>query len=120
MILQKIVTKEDFYKTYFNILNPVLSLTGSEINILSEFLKLKNTFNGFSDNESNKLTFSSTSRQLVCEKLNISKYNLNNYIKGLKKKNMIIDLGNGEYKFNPYLEVNPENGFEITFKIKID
>lgn len=120
MNLQRIVSREEFYNTYFSILNPVLKLTNKEIDILSEFLKIKETIKGRDENSTNKLTFSSTSRQIVCDKLNISKYNLNNYIQGLKKKRMIIDLGNGEYKLNPYLEVSPEEGFEVTFNIKID
>lgn len=119
MILQKQVRKEDFYRECLSIMNTVFNLTNTEIKILSEFLNLKTSFNLFEENESNKLTFSSTSRELVCSKLGISKYNLNNYINGLKKKRMIIELGSGEYKLNPYLEFNNDKDFEITFKIKI-
>ena len=118
MILQKVVGSENYYKECLNILNTVLKLTATEINILGEFLKLKDNFRTFPEDESNKLTFSSTSRQLVCEKLDMSKYNLNNYITGLKRKNMIIELGKGEYKLNPYIELNKEQEFEVTFKIK--
>lgn len=119
MILQKTVSIEDFHKSYLNILNSVLNLTVKEIEILSEFLKIKQGFESFSDEERNKLTFSSTSRHIVCEKLKVSKYNLNNYIKGLKEKRMIIDLGRGSYKLNPYLDINPVEGIDITFKLKL-
>lgn len=118
MILQKTISKENFYNTYFSLLNPIFNLTKLEIDILSEFLKLYKELNGVKD--ADKMIFSSTSRQLICERLDISKYNLNNYIKSLKKKNMIVDLGDGKYMFNPYLNIDPQDGFEITFKIKIN
>lgn len=118
MILQKVVGGDKYYNECLHIMNTVLKLTTTEINVLSEFLKLKESFNNFPEDERNKLTFSSTSRQLVCEKLDISKYNLNNYIKGLKRKNMIIDLGRGNYKLNPYIELDSKQEFELTFKIK--
>lgn len=118
MILQKVVGSDRYYKECLHILNTVLKLTTTEINVLSEFLKLKEGFELFQEYERNKLTFSPTSRQFVCEKLGISKYNLNNYIKGLKRKNMIIDLGKGVYKLNPYIDLNSANEFEVTFKIK--
>lgn len=117
MILQKTINRDEFYETYFKLLNPIFNLTNLEINILSEFLKLYQDFKNIE--EVNKLVFSSASRQLVSDRLNISKYNLNNYIKSLRQKNMIIDTGNGEYIFNPYLKVIPEDDFDITFKIKL-
>lgn len=118
MLLQKTVNKDDFHKECLTILNSVLKLTTTEIQVLAEFLKLKSSFELFSEEESNKLTFSSTSRQFVCDKLGISKYNLNNYINVLKKKRMIVEYDKGIYKLNPYIKFDEKEGLKVTFIIK--
>lgn len=121
MVLQQNLSKEDFYKKYYKVLNGLLNMTNTEINILSEFSTIRSNLpDTFSEEDKDKYTFSSVSRQLVCDTLKVSKFNLNNYIKVLKSKRVILSRGK-DYYINPqlFVDITKTNLAEITFKFKL-
>jgi len=88
-------TQEEFYYNYLLALNGTLRLSNKELIILSEFIKY--TVKYFNEPE---LVFSSVIRKKVQAKLKISSFNVNNYIKTLKQKKIILSK-------NQLLYVNP-------------
>lgn len=121
MILNKQVSKEDFYKSYYTALNGILNLSNKQLDVLSEFSIIRNNLpDNFTDEQKDEYTFSSTSRNVICEKLGISIYNLNNYIKGLKEKGMIVSK-NGDYTLNRmiFIPVQEGSNSEIIFRFNI-
>lgn len=119
MILKKEVNKDNFYKTYYSALNGILNLTGKQIDVLSEFSNIRDELpDTFTEDQKDEYTFSSSTRGIICEKLSITIYNLNNIIKELKNKGFIINKSKKEYKINPFLFRKRENT-EIVFKFNI-
>lgn len=118
MILKKEVSRENFYKTYYSALNGILNLTGKQIEVLAEFSNIRDELSdAFTEEQKDTYTFSSSSRGIICEKLGITIYNLNNIIKDLKNKGFIITTEKS-YKINPFLFKNKED-IEVTFKFLI-
>lgn len=117
---RKRVNKEDFYYIYLKTLNGHLSLTNRELEVLVELCKLQNQNinKGYSDKQLAKQVFGASSRKLVRSHLNISPYNLNNIIKVLKTKRVLLDTEDG-YKINPSLYVSDTEDQQINFKIEI-
>ena len=77
--IKQVVAKPDQYKMFLKILSALmnLKLSDREINIIDGFYQ-----------ESNGI-ISKESRKLVAEKLNITEFNLNNYLKQMRKKNVM-------------------------------
>ncbi len=110
------VKDSTYYQSYLQILNGILKLTRTEILVLAQFMDLKNSLDSsiLSDSLKKKLLLSSENRKYIQETLDISEQNLNNYIKILKDKKMIID---GE--LNPKIYINKIDGQEISFKLAL-
>lgn len=117
MILNKKVTRDNYYKTYYSALNGILNLTNKQIDVLSEFSIIKNNLpDTFTEEQKDIYTFSSSTRLIICEKLGITIYNLNNIIKDLKDKGFILTKNNKDYKINPFLFKKIEEESEVIFK----
>lgn len=101
MKLQLQVTKEEFYKKYYQAINGVLKLTNKELLILETLSYRK--FLGQSDKE----LFSSKNRTVITKELGISRFNFNNYIKSLSDRKILI-------KSNKQLSINSAIYQDIT------
>lgn len=110
MILEKNINRKELYKTYYQILNSVLNLTKTEIEILDKFREL-------SKDDAHKL--GSDERKLISSELKMSIYNLNNYIRTLKDKGMLITVDN-KLIINPNLLLEDNKpSYSVKFKINI-
>ena len=100
MILTKEVTKQNFYKTYYKAINGILELTNKQMEVLAEFSYIRDSLpDTFTDTQKDEYTFSTSTRNIICEKLGITIFNLNNLIKELKEKGYIdILIDRIEYK----------------------
>lgn len=112
-ILKRKVDTENFYYIYLKTLNGHLSLTNRELGVLVELCKLQAKY------DDSKLVFSSTSREAIRTQLNISPFNLNNIIKSLRSKKLII-TEDKKYYINPKIFVpNTDTEYSINFKIEV-
>lgn len=119
MILKKEVSNDNFYKTYYSALNGILNLTNKQIDVLAELSNIKNELSDtFTEEQKDQYTFSSSSRSIVCDKLGITIFNLNNIIKDLKKKGFIIIKENKDLSINPFLYKRKED-CEIIFRFNL-
>lgn len=113
------VTPEKYYETYFRIMNGVLALSNKEILILSEFCsRYYKLVNAVATEEVNKIVFGAESRKLVASAVNMSIYNLNNYMHTLRTKKLIIKDDNG-YSISPRIYV-PLQDIEILFNLSVN
>lgn len=121
MIIRRKISREEFYINYYKALNFMLRLSKKELAILAAFANTMATLpSDYTSDQINAMTFSSVSRKIIAESLGMSIYNLNNYIKSIKDKGVIIN--NGEKIFiNPKLWVNSNNldnyNIEISFTL---
>ena len=115
MKLQLQVNKEDFYNKYYQTINGILKLTGKELAILVLLSNSKLQL-GITDKE----LFSSKSRKLMAETLGISKFNLNNYIKSMKDRGIIIKQEKS-LAINPavYKDITSTNTIDLIFSFNI-
>ena len=107
-------TDKYFYRHYLQILNGILKLTRTEQSVLAQFMDIKDSLDktDLSEDLKNSLLFGADNRKYVQESLNMSEHNLNNYIKMLRDKQMII----GE-SINPKLYIKKQNGSKISFEL---
>ena len=120
-ILKRKVEQEDFYLVYLKTLNGHLGLTNRELDVLVQLCKTQASFSdeGYSDEQLSKIVFSSGSRQLIREHLQISPFNLNNIIKVLRAKKILLTVGK-RYYINPRIFVsNKDKEYSINFKIEV-
>ncbi len=114
------VTDKTFYQAYLQILNGILKLTRMEIFVLAQFMNLKDALDGTDLDPAYKerILFSSENRKIVKENLKITEQNLNNYIKSLKDKKVILyELG--YYKITPKIYIRKsQNNVQFKFKIQ--
>lgn len=119
-ILKRKVQKEDFYKIYLKTLNGHLELTSRELDVLIEFCKLQSSYSNEEVDSNPQLIFGNSPRQEIRTTLGISPYNLNNIIKSLKAKGVLLVKGKS-YVINPRLFVpNTDKEYSINFKIEIE
>lgn len=87
----------EFYQTHLKVLNAVLpiNITNKEIEILAEFMTLPKEL-------TNGNLFNTQARKNVSEKLSLKEGGMNNHIKNMKKKGLIIGNTN-ELKIAPAL-----------------
>lgn len=120
--LKKQVTKDNFYSSYLKAMNGYLELTGREFEVLVELCKLQAQYLqlDYSQAQLSALIFGATSRKLIRTHLNISPYNLNNVLKTLRDKKLILIAEDKSYSLNPQLFVNnDELEYTITYKFNI-
>lgn len=120
-LTKKVSDETEFYSVYLTIMNGILGLTDLEIKVLAEFMLLKNyqerAKSFLSKEEINRVLFGAANRKIVQNRLKISQHNLNNYVKSLKDKRMLVDE-------NGYISINssiflpiPEKGETIKFDL---
>lgn len=97
MILIRTIERKDFYPSYYKSLNYMLNLSKKELAILSYF---SNTMASMSKeynlSQASAMTFSSSNRKIIADSLDISIYNLNNYIKSLTDKGIFTKIETNE------------------------
>jgi len=85
MEINRAVDSESFYIEYIHAFNGFLRLSKKEILVVAELLKENAKLN----KESKDLLFETTIRKRIQSKLNMTVYNLNNYISSLKTKGIL-------------------------------
>lgn len=121
-VLRKKVTKDNFYSSYIKCLNGYLELTPREFEVLVELCnhQAHNLQLNYSPEQLSKIVFGPTSREIIRTKLSISPYNLNNIIKVLKGKGIILHSLNKNYILNPQLFIPlVDNEYSINYKIEV-
>jgi DNA-binding MarR family transcriptional regulator len=93
---QLILGKKDFYTKHLNIISNFLPVefTPKEIDVVASFMSL--------EGDIAKDRFGTSARKIVREELGISPGGLGNYLRSLKKKNLIVDV-DGTTKIQPLL-----------------
>lgn len=121
-VLKRKVEEKDFYSVYLKTLNGHMSLTNRELEVLVQLCKsqAKYVSEGYDNEKLSKVLFSAISREEIRTLLNISPFNLNNVIKSLRTKGVLITLPTKKYIINPRLFVpSTDKEYTITFKIEI-
>lgn len=115
MILIRNIERKDFYINFYRSLNFVLNLSNKELAILSHFATMRaNLPRELTSSQADAMTFSSVNRKIVAQSLGISIFNLNNYIKSLKTKGLLISTGKRVLSINPRIFVDI-NTLEATY-----
>lgn len=117
-ILERTLKREDFYDTFLIMLGSNYPkdkrLTENERKVITEFMKL-------TDEKFKYNRFGKIAKNVVAEKLNITKPNLERYIQDLRKKGYIekdVDnISSLNKMLNRLLEVKE---LELSFKFKIN
>lgn len=118
------VSRGNFYFKYYTALNGVLNLSKKQLEVLAALSTIRNSLDNstnFTEEQKDILTFSTKSRNIVTEKLEISNYNLNNLLKVLRDKKIILNHPtDNRYFLNPsvYSPLRKE-GRNLTFKFII-
>ena len=115
MKLQLQVSNKDFYTKYYQAINGILKLTSKELAILTALSNSKSQL-GITDKE----LFSSSQRKLLAELLGISRFNLNNYIKSMKDRGILVKA-NKVMAINPsiYKDINSIDSLDFLFTFNI-
>lgn len=123
MILTRNIERKNFYLNFYKSLNYVLNLSNKELAILSQFAAMRaNLPKDLTESQLDATTFSSINRKIVASTLGISIFNLNNYIKSLKEKQLIIGNSNNKLSINPSIYVNIdslEGPYSVEYKFNI-
>lgn len=101
------VSKEEFYRKYYQAINGVLKLTSKELSILENLSYRK--YLGMTDKD----LFHSKTRAQVGEELNMSRFNFNNYIKAMVDRGILV-------RTNKQLSINPKIYRDITDLLQVD
>ena len=114
MILNKNITKDKLYESYYEGLNGILKLTPLELRILTSFSVLEATY-------PDRYTFDKTNRVIVGEENKVSSFNLNNYIRKLKDRGIFVkDIKSNKLVINPNIFIsNDKSYYEIHYKFNI-
>jgi hypothetical protein len=101
------VQRDKLYSTYFYAINGILGLTKKEIKIVSRFYYyLEEISKGVTDPViQNELLFSVNYKRKIREDLEVSALLLNNYVKTLKDKGVIMEK-DGIKSMNPVLRLD--------------
>lgn len=107
------IDRDNFYKSYLEIMNGVLKLSRTELTVLACFMEIKDN-----NLETGRETFSPATRLYVRELLGISEFNLNNYIKMLKDKKLLFLKAPKLLDISPKI-FKPKDSTSITFKLEL-
>ncbi len=123
MILKRNINRKDFYINFYKSLNFILNLSNKELAILSQFAAMRaNLPKELNPEQLDAMTFSSVNRKIIADSLGISIFNLNNYIKSLKTKQIITTNSSKKLTINPsiYVDVNEiELQYSIEYKFNL-
>ena len=115
-VKKEIINRDEFYAKYLKLINVILPkpLTQREIDVLSEFMKLKGDIVSLD-------RFGTQCRKIVRNKLGFKHAsNIDNYIKYFKDKGILVINSNNVLELNPRLFVpNSESTVELTFLFQI-
>lgn len=117
MIRQCSVTEKDLPKTYLKLLNGVLGLTDSELELTAVIISKyrKYGMDGLAEPYLSKFVFSTEERKVICEDLEISNQSFGNKLKQLIDKGVLIQDGQG-HQLNSELLPVPEVTFRFYLK----
>lgn len=102
MILEINTTVKEFYLKYYTAMNGILNLTNKQLEVLAELSYIRNSFpKDYTEEQLDNYTFAPASRSLVAERMGISNYNLNNLLKVLRDKKIILKTNSGRTLINP-------------------
>lgn len=101
---KKIKLTVDSYRPYCTLLSSIFRLTSREVEVLSELLE-------FNDRE---VTYGS--RKYARLNLPIDQYSLNNHIKSLKDKGVLIGAPDAQYHFHPLFKIDADQE-SLTFEL---
>lgn len=101
------VSKEEFYRKYYQAINGILKLTSKELDILENLSYRK--YLGMTDKD----LFNSKTRTTIGSELSMSRFNFNNYIKAMADRGILI-------RSNKQLSINPAIYRDITNLLSID
>lgn len=124
MIFKRTIEKKDFYINFYKSINYVLNLSKQELAILSYFSNtLASMPRELNSSQRASMTFSAANRRIVANSLGISIFNLNNYLKSLRDKGIILGKDSRDMSINPKLwveldELEDNYTNEFTFNIK--
>lgn len=123
MILTRNIDRNSFYINFYKSLNYVLNLSNKELAILSQFAAMRaNLPKELTDSQLDAMTFSSANRKIIASTLGISIFNLNNYIKSLKSKELIINNSDKKLSINPFVYVDidlVEDYYSVEYKFNL-
>lgn len=124
MILTRNIERKNFYINFYKALNFILNLSNKELAILSQFAAMRaNLPKDLTSSQLDAMTFSSENRKIVASTLGISIFNLNNYIKSLKTKQILVSNSERKLTINPsiYPNVNEiDSIYSVEYKFKLD
>lgn len=115
-------SRSNFYKKYYQTLNGILGLSKNELNILAEFSTIRLQFpKDMSTVQKDTLMFSSEYRKIVASNLGMSIFNLNNYIKGLKDRQILIKKEAKNISINPgiFIDLSDKDSISVELKFNI-
>lgn len=112
-------SRDNFYKKYYQTLNGILNLSKNELNILAEFSTIRLQFPKDMDaTQKDQLMFSSEYRKIVASNLGMSIFNLNNYIKGLKDRGILLKKGVKNISINPGIFIDLTDKENVSVELK--
>lgn len=113
-------TSDKFFKTVILVLNPVLKLSKTEVEVLASIMLIMYANRNASKERLEKHILSYKSRVALRSKLELSEASLNNNISSLKKKGVIVKTDNGFSLSDPIRRLYPENNkLSVTFNVNI-
>jgi len=111
--MKRISVPIDNLSDYIELFNGIFDLTGSEIEVLTEFLRVKLSLDNAGKDQN---AFSTDMKKRVANKLERDNFNsLNTYIKRLKDKGAIKPTNEG-YEIHRILVPTNNNKIQITLK----
>lgn len=122
MILTRNIERKNFYINFYKALNFILNLSNKELAILSQFAAMRaNLPKELTDPQLDAMTFSSANRKIVASTLGISMFNLNNYIKSLKTKQILVSNGGRHLTINPsiFIDSNQTDTYSVEYKFNL-
>lgn len=116
------VTQKDFYKIYLKTLSGLVGLTPTEMSIVEAFMTMRNTLmNTEGIKNVPNFLFAAECRKEIAEQLDMSIWNLNNYIKSIKAKKIFIKNDYNQIDISPMIFIPiPTDEFSIEFNFKIN
>ena len=107
-------SKDNFYRYYVELLNPIVKLRKRELDVWAQLLYYNNEYKGLDEEVKFKMVFDYGTKSKIAKDLKISMDVLNNNLSELRKKRIVTDnkIPKG---YQVYLE---NNEYNLTFNFK--
>lgn len=113
VVYNKEIARARFYMSYLSILNGILNLTNKEMQVVAGFMELLEDATVPQD-----MVFETPGRKVLRDRLGISQFALNNIVKNLKDKRILVLTANKEdLELNPMITVPKDRSINVTFKL---